>query len=119
MPSRHTEIDEVVVRRLLRGERGLSPTRAELVAATAILTDEGKKAHVIADRLGKTVRSVERYRADIRAGRFSERLASMGGVVPLAKGGFPGIFTGSTLDVLVVGLICLCLAILIILFGRR
>jgi len=71
MTSHHTEVDEVVVRRLLRGER-LSASRAELVAATAVLMAEGQPAREIADRLGKTDRSVQRYRKDVRTGRFSE-----------------------------------------------
>ncbi len=113
--SRHQEVDEVVVARLLRGERGLNPTRAEMTAATAVLMGEQKSASEIADRLGCSSRSVERYRRDVRAGRF----AGLGGITLLAKGAFPGHLSIPGVILLSIVACCVLAAILIVFFGRR
>jgi len=115
MTSHHTDVDEVVVRRLLSGERGLDPSVAELVAATAKLMAENKTNREIADRLGRTKRSVERYRKDVRTGRFG----ALGGLALLAKGGFPGHLSVPVVVLLVIAGVCLLAAALLVLFGRR
>lgn len=115
MTSHHTDVDEVVVRRLLHGERGLSPSRAELVAATARLMAENVPSAEIADRLGCTDRSVQRYRKDVRTGRFG----ALGGLAVLAKGDFPGHLSIPLGIILIIGMGGLVWVLLILLFGRR
>jgi len=105
--AHHTEVDEVVVHRLLRGER-LDASRAELVAATAALMAENVTSREIADRLGKTDRSVQRYRKDVRTGRF----AGLGGLVLAAAVHWPHGNAGALLLLLIV-FIVIAIALLI------
>lgn len=60
------DIDEEVVRRLIIG-RAVASNIAERIEVTRLLTEKGLTARPIARQLGVTVRSVERYRAELRA----------------------------------------------------
>ena len=57
-------VDDVVVVRLLDGSHVVS-TKAERLEAVRVLTDRGRSASWIADRLHTTERSIQRYRAEI------------------------------------------------------
>lgn len=62
-----TEFDEVAVQRLLDGSLMTTPTSSELAAAIDYLDRLGHSARRIGDRLGCTMRTVQRRRAARRA----------------------------------------------------
>jgi hypothetical protein len=67
MGTKHgADVDDVVVDRLVRGFTVAGVTRAELVAATRMLTERGMTARAIGRQIGRDRRSVERYRATAR-----------------------------------------------------
>lgn len=70
MTSHHTDVDRVIVDRLVNGEKVEGASRAEFVAAVVKLTNRGVTAREIAHRWHCTIRSITRYRADARSGRF-------------------------------------------------
>lgn len=77
MGTKHgPDVDDVVVDRLTRGITVDGATTAELVAATAILTERGLTAREIGRKLGRHWRSVERYRALATRPPRAERLAA-------------------------------------------
>lgn len=70
------DVDDVVVDRLVRGITVDGATTAELVAATVILTARGLTARAIGGRLGRSWRTVERYRVLAARPPRAERLAA-------------------------------------------
>lgn len=65
--GRSTDFDEVAVERLIDGTLMRTPTSSELAAAIDCLDRRGYSARRIAERLGCTMRTVQRRRAVRRA----------------------------------------------------
>lgn len=67
-PSRGVEPDPIAVERLIEGTLNQSPHWHEMHEAITRLSRYGLSAFQIADRIGCTVRTVERHRAACRRG---------------------------------------------------
>jgi len=66
--ARNTDVDDVAVWRLTRGDP-VTSTKAERREATRLLTEHGQSTSWIAGLLHTTPRSVTRYRAELNPAR--------------------------------------------------
>lgn len=65
------DIDEIAVERACKGDRSVPLTHAELAAAFHALNERGYSARVIAERLGVTDRTVQRWRSGGSTPKFA------------------------------------------------
>ena len=62
--TRHAEMDEVAIVRLISGSP-VTSTKAERLEAVRLLVGRGYSTAVVAERLHTTTRSIWRYRAEL------------------------------------------------------